>query len=164
MSHPIIRKSIILNAPRARVWQAICEARLFGVWFGAAFEGPFVAGQIARGRIVPTRVDPEVARLQEPHAGTPLTILIETIDPMRSFSFRWHPFALGPAQDYAEETMTLVTFTLADCEGGVLLTVTETGFDDLPPARRGPAFEANSGGWAHQMRLIERYLTGNFDQ
>jgi hypothetical protein len=77
---------------------------------------------------------------------------------MRRFSFRWHPFAVDPAHDYSQEPMTLVTFALEEVEGGVLLTITETGFDQLPLARRDEARQSNAGGWAHQTRLIEKYL------
>ena len=54
--------------------------------------------------------------------------------------------------------MTLVVFELNDADGGVLLTVTESGFDLLPAARRTPALKANQDGWAHQTKLIEKYL------
>ncbi|HYZ21211.1 MAG TPA: vanillate O-demethylase oxidoreductase VanB, partial [Rhodopila sp.] len=64
-----IEKHITLRAPLERVWRAIADSAQFGTWFGVAFDGPFVAGAELTGRIVPTRVDPEVARLQQPHAG-----------------------------------------------------------------------------------------------
>jgi uncharacterized protein YndB with AHSA1/START domain len=153
-----IEKRIVLKASIERVWRAISDAREFGTWFGVALDGPFVVGQEAVGRIVPTKVDPEVARLQEPVAGLPWRVLIESIEPMRRFSFRWHPFAIDPAYDYSDEPMTLVTFALEEVEGGVLLTITETGFDQLPLARRAEARQSNAGGWEHQTRLIEKYL------
>lgn len=155
-----ITKQIILKASRARVWGAISDARAFGAWFGVDFDGPFVAGQWLSGRIVPTTVDPEVAKLQEPHRGTPFQILVEEITPMMRFSFRWHPFAIDKTKDYAQEPTTLVAFTLSDAADGVLLVITESGFDALPPERRAAAFTANDGGWAHQCRLIEKYLLG----
>lgn len=164
MSDTIVRHSIVLPASRERVWQAISDSRRFGTWFGAAFDGPFVAGQAATGQIVPTKVDPDVARLQEPYAGTRLEIVIAAIIPLHTFAFRWHPFALGPAEDYVDEPTTLVSFDVAEAGADIQLTVTETGFDDLPPARRDAAFAANNGGWAHQVRLIERYLVDGFDQ
>ena len=60
--------------------------------------------------------------------------------------------------DYSAEPTTLIEFTLEDAPGGVLLTVRESGFDRIPLARRAKAFEANEGGWAKQMTLIEKYL------
>jgi hypothetical protein len=40
----------------------------------------------------------------------------------------------------------------------VLLTVTETGFDQIPLARRAQTFASNEQGWAIQMTLIEAYV------
>jgi hypothetical protein len=40
-----------------------------------------------------------------------------------------------------------------------MLTITESGFDQLPPTRRVKAFTANEQGWSAQTRLIEKYLT-----
>ncbi len=153
-----IQKKIILKSSRERVWQAISDSARFGSWFGVEFDGPFVAGSRLHGRIVPTQVDPEVAKLQEPHSGKPFQILVESIEPMNRFAFRWHPFDIDPNEDYAREPMTLVTFELSEVEGGTLLTITESGFDQIPIERRAQAFEANDGGWTHQTKLIEKYL------
>lgn len=153
-----IVKTIVLKAPRERIWRAITDSRRFGAWFGAEIDGPFIAGQEASGRIMPTQVDAEVARLQEPHRGTPWRIQVERIEPMTLFSFRWRPYAIDPTVDYSQEPLTLVTFELKDVEGGVQLTLTESGFEGIPVARRAQAMKANDGGWAHQMRLIEKYL------
>ncbi|HWJ74701.1 MAG TPA: SRPBCC family protein [Kaistia sp.] len=158
MSSNEIRKQIVLKAPRERVWKAIAESGAFGTWFGVEIEGPFVAGREAIGKIVPTKVDAEVAKLQEPYRGTVFRIRIEQIDPMHLFSFRWHPFAVDPAKDYESEPMTLVSFELADVEGGTLLTITETGFDQLPIDRRKDALESNDGGWEHQTQMVAKYL------
>lgn len=153
-----IEKRILLKASRERVWRAISDATYFGVWFGVQFDGPFVAGQQLRGRIVPTQVDPDVAKMQEPHTGMPFVIFVDSIEPQTRFAFRWHPFAIDLNKDYSQEPMTLVAFELADGEGGTLLTITEAGFDQIPLERRAEAFRANDGGWSHQARLIEKYL------
>ena len=86
------------------------------------------------------------------------SLWVERIEPMERFSFRWHPFAIDPAYDYSKEPMTLVVFELRESEGGILLTITESGFDQIPIARRVQAFESNDKGWAHQTKLIEKYL------
>lgn len=153
-----IEKKIVLKAARERVWRAISDSNRFGTWFGVEFEGPFVEGSWLVGKIAPTKVDPEVAKLQEPAAGLAFRILVEHIEPMKRFSFRWHPFALDPNYDYSKEPTTLVTFELTDADDGILLTITESGFDQIPLARRAQAFDANDGGWAHQTKLIEKYL------
>jgi uncharacterized protein YndB with AHSA1/START domain len=148
----------MLKAPRERVWRAITDSARFGTWFGVAFEGPFVVGQWLVGRITPTAVDPEVAKLQEPARGFRFSVLVERIEPMDRFAFRWHPFAIEKEKDYSREPMTLVTFAFSDAHQGTLLAITESGFDQLPAERRAQAFQANEGGWTHQARLIEKYL------
>ncbi len=153
-----IEKKIHLRAPLTRVWLAVSDSRKFGAWFGVEFNGPFVAGQRIKGRITPTQVDPEVAKLQEPHTGTPFEIDVDRIEPERLFSFRWHPYAIDPKTDYSQEPTTLVTFELQESAGGTLLTISESGFSKIPLARRAAAFTANDGGWSHQSKLIEKYL------
>jgi hypothetical protein len=39
-----------------------------------------------------------------------------------------------------------------------MLTITESGFDQVPLARRAEAFTSNEQGWEVQTRLIEKYL------
>jgi uncharacterized protein YndB with AHSA1/START domain len=154
-----IEKRVLLAAPRERVWRAISDARQFGSWFGMSLDGPFVAGARLTGRIVPTTVDAEVAKMQKPHEGKAFEILVDRIEPMRLFSFRWHPFAVDPRADYSKEPTTLVTFELSEAAGGTQLTITESGFDQIPVARRAEAFKANDGGWQKQTELIQKYLT-----
>lgn len=156
-----IEKEIVLNAPLTRVWQAISDAASFGKWFGVEFDGPFVAGSPLKGRIVPTQVDPDVAKLQEPHRGKAFEILVAAIEPMSTFAFRWHPFAIDSSYDYTPEPMTLVTFRLTEQGDATLLRITESGFDKIPEFRRAQAFAANDGGWAHQARLIEKYVNAS---
>jgi uncharacterized protein YndB with AHSA1/START domain len=158
MSTDRIEKKILLRAPLERVWSAISDAQQFGKWFGVALDGPFVAGERLTGKIAPTTVDADVAKLQEPHTGKAFTITVDRIEPLRRFSFRWHPFAVNSGVDYSKEPSTLVVFELTAAADGVLLTITESGFDQIPIERRAQAFAANEGGWEHQTKLIAKYL------
>ena len=153
-----IEKQTTLRAPRARVWQAISDSNQFGEWFGARFDGPFVAGATVTARIVGTSVDPDVAQQQQPYADKRFDIMIETLEPERRFSFRWHPHAVDSNIDYANEPTTLVTFTLEDVPEGTRLTITESGFDRIPVERRAKAFTSNEQGWAIQTSLLDKYL------
>jgi uncharacterized protein YndB with AHSA1/START domain len=153
-----IEKKILLRAPRARVWRALTDSKEFGTWFGVKFEGPFTPGAPIKGVMVGTAVDAEVARLQQPYAGMPFEITIDKIEPERLFSFRWHPFAVERGVDYSHEPTTLIAFTLDEDVNGVMLTVTESGFDRIPLARRAAAFTANEGGWTMVVKLVEKFL------
>jgi uncharacterized protein YndB with AHSA1/START domain len=156
-----IEKQILLRAPQDRVWRAISEAQQFGSWFGMRLSGPFIAGAHLTGHIAPTTVDAEVAKAQEPYAGMAFDFLVERIEPMRLFSFRWHPYAVERSVDYSKEPTTLVEFVLEPQSDGTLLTITESGFDRIPLERRAQAFQANEGGWEAQTHLIEKYLARN---
>jgi len=153
-----IEKEVLLRAPLSRVWQALTDANEFGQWFGVRLEGQFKAGTPISGRITPTTVDPEVAKMQKPYEGLAFEIVIDRIEPKKLFSFRWHPFGVDPKTDYSKEPMTLVEFTLQELPEGVRLKVIESGFDKVPIERRATAFTANEGGWTAQMALIRTYV------
>jgi uncharacterized protein YndB with AHSA1/START domain len=158
MSTDRIEKQILLKAPLARVWRALSDSKEFGAWFGMKLDGPFQPGTKTTGVIVPTTVNAEVATAQKKYEGTPLAIVIDRMEPERLFSFRWHPGAVDPAIDYSLEPTTLVVFTLEKVADGVMLTLTESGFDQIPLARRAKTFASNEQGWTMQMKLIEAYL------
>jgi len=153
-----IEKKILLHADPKRVWRALSDSTEFGTWFGMRFDGPFAPGAAMRGVIVPTTVNAEVASAQKPYEGIPFEILIEQMDPERIFSFRWHPGAVEPNIDYSAEPTTLVVFTMEEVANGVMLTITESGFDRIPLARRVKAFTANEQGWGMVVTLIAKYL------
>jgi hypothetical protein len=75
-----IEKVIDIKAPVARVWRALTDYREFGSWFRVRLEGPFVAGAVARGHI--NQPGFEHVRLEA---------VVQKIQPMRLFSFTWHP-------------------------------------------------------------------------
>lgn len=142
-----IEKKLHLKAPRSRVWRALTDAEEFGQWFGVKMEGPFVRGEPARGKITHPSFE-----------GFPMEIVVETIEPERLFSYRWHPAAIDPKVDYSSEPMTLVELILEEKDGGTLLTVIESGFDRVPPGRRPTALRMNTEGWEIQLKNIERHV------
>ena len=156
-----IDKQILLRAARARVWRALTDSTEFGTWFGITFDGPFRPGAKMNGVIVGTKVDPEVALLQKPHYGKSFEITIEQMEPERLFSFRWHPHAVDAKVDYSGEPATLIVFKLEEEAEGTLLTVTESGFDQIPLARRAEAFKANEQGWEVMIKVVEEYVARN---
>lgn len=153
-----IVKSVMLHQPPHHVWPALTDAKAFGTWFGAEFDGSFTPGANVTGRIAPTQVDAEVAKMQEPYKGMPIDLAIERIDPLRLLSFRWHPYAGDSSVDYSNEPTTLVEFELQEVDGGTRLTVTESGFERLPAGRRAEAFKGNEGGWEKQMELVRKFV------
>jgi uncharacterized protein YndB with AHSA1/START domain len=153
-----IERKVLLRAPLKRIWRALADSTEFGSWFGMKLDGPFAPGACVSGVIVGTTVDAEVAKAQKKYEGGPFEIHVEQMEPERLFSFRWHPFAVEPGIDYSAEPTTLVVFELEETAEGVMLTVTESGFDRIPLARRAKAFAANEGGWSIVVKLIEQYV------
>ena len=142
-----IEKQVTFEATRSRVWRALTEVEQFNAWFGVSLTSPFTPGAEVSGRLTIPR-----------YAHLTLSIWIETMEPERFFSFRWHPYAVEEGIDYAAEPTTLVSFTLEDAPGGTLLTIVESGFDAIPESRRARAFAANSGGWTGQAENIRKFL------
>lgn len=158
MSADRIEKKILLHASLSRIWRALSNSTEFGSWFGMKFDAPFVPGAKMRGVIVPTTANANVAKAQKPYEGIPVELTIEQMQPERLFSFRWHPYAIEKDVDYSAEPTTLIVFVLEQAPDGVMLTVTESGFDQIPLARRAKAFTANEKGWGMVVELIEEYL------
>jgi uncharacterized protein YndB with AHSA1/START domain len=145
----IIEKTILLRAPRSRVWRALTTPEEFGTWFGARFaNAAFAPG---------ARVQAAITFKGYEHLTLDLTV--EAMEPERLFSWRWHPNAVDAHRDYSSEPTTLVTFTLEEVDGGTLLTVVESGFDRLPVERRADAYRGNEGGWAYQVESIRKHVS-----
>lgn len=142
-----IEKWIELPAPVAQVWRALTGHREFGEWFGVRFEGPFVPGQAARGRI-----------LHPGYENLPLEMVVRQMVPERAFAFTWHPYAVDPSLDYSQEKPTRVEFRLHEDIAGTQLSVVESGFREIPLARRDEAHRMNDAGWTMQLQNLAAYL------
>jgi uncharacterized protein YndB with AHSA1/START domain len=140
-----IEKTMVLRAPRAKVWRALTDPAQFSEWFGARLKDAFDPGARVRGPVT----SPGYEHLT-------MDITIDRVEPERLFSWRWQPGG-DPDIDPAEP-MTLVVFELEEVPEGTRLTVTETGFDRIPPARRSKAYRENDQGWTGQMEAIRKYL------
>lgn len=146
-----IEKKIELKAPIARVWRALTDYREFGEWFRVKLDGPFVEGQVSRGYMT-----------YPGYEHVKWEAMIQKIEPEHLFSFTWpHSKSFDAAtysDDYSKAPRTLVEFRLQPSKNGTLLTLTESGFDQLPGDFRLEAFRRNEGGWTEQMKNIESYV------
>ena len=141
-----IEKRMELKAPVWRVWRALTDYREFGEWFRVKLDGPFVADQISRGQM--TYPGYEHVKWQA---------VVQKMEPERLFSFTWH-HSLDPNADISKEPTTLVEFRLEKIEAGTLVTLSESGFENLPANLRLEALRRNDGGWTEQMKNIESYV------
>jgi uncharacterized protein YndB with AHSA1/START domain len=143
-----IERRILLKAPRQRVWRALANAEEFGNWFGVKLQGrTFAPGQRTQGQVT-----------YPGYEHITFDVWVERVEPEKLISWRWHPAPVEKGVDYSSEPTTLVVFELKDAEGGTLLSVVESGFDEVPPDRRMDAFRQNSEGWDGQMKNIEKHV------
>ena len=142
-----IERSIIIPAPRERVWNALTDANQFADWFRVKLQGPFEPGATVRGSVN-----------EKDFQGLPVEMEIGQMESGKRFSWRWHPAAINPKVDYSREPTTLVEFRLEDAPAGTHLTVVESGFSEIPPERRDAAYRMNYEGWGIQMSRIEEYV------
>ena len=140
-----IEKTIVLNAPRSRVWRSLTDPAQFGQWFGAELKDPFLPGARVQGPVTSPGYEHLV-----------MDITIDRVEPQRLFSWRWQPGG-DPNIDPAEP-MTLVVFELEEVPEGTRLTVRESGFDQIPVSRRGKAYRENDAGWTGQVENLRKYL------
>jgi uncharacterized protein YndB with AHSA1/START domain len=143
-----IERRVLINGTRARVWRAISNAAELGEWFGVDFKGKsFAAGKPIQGKIT-----------YPGYEHLTMEVVIERIVPERLLSWRWHPAAIDPAVDYSQEPTTLVVFELEEVEGGTMVSVVESGLDNIPLERRATVFRLNTSGWDQQMENIKKYV------
>ncbi|MCA0402813.1 MAG: SRPBCC family protein [Proteobacteria bacterium] len=143
----IIEKSVEIKASIEMVWQAVNNYRHFNQWFRVRFKEPFAEGKTSIG-----------AFSYPGYESLNIELTPVKIDPLKYFSFHWHPYAVNPEIDYSNETCTLVEFILEESPTAVRLSFKESGFEKLPKARQDEAFKMNEEGWDEQIKNIANYL------
>jgi len=135
-----IERTVELAHPPARVWAALTTAAGLAAWFGdeAAIDlrpgGP--------------------ARMRWHEQGFTAQMRVERVDEPRVFGYTWPIFGL-PGDD---PRRTYVEFTLEPAGPGTRLTVTESGFAQLPPDAYRQAYDGNTEGWARELGELAAYL------
>jgi uncharacterized protein YndB with AHSA1/START domain len=84
-------------------------------------------------------------------------VQVVALEPPRRAVFLWVPHSGGEVP--SGSTGTKVEFTISEREGGVLLTVVETGFSalDLPADRLARNYEDNVEGWSIELTLAKSF-------
>lgn len=151
MSHQgKIVKTVDINAPVSRVWQAISDYRQFGEWFRVKLNEPFTAGEKSTG-----------VTTYPGYEGYKWLAVVETVEPERLLSFHWFHEGKDSGLPLSEEPSTRVEFCLEAIDGGTRLTITESGLAALPASRRDEIIRSNTQGWDIQARHISEYVTSH---
>lgn len=135
-----IERTILLQHPVERVWQALTTADGLAGWFGSTAEIDLRPGGRARFRWE-----------QEDQQGEATVTVVE---PPTRFGFRWGIEGL-PADD---PRRTEVVFTLTPVPEGTRLQLAETGFAQLAGDLARAAHKGNSEGWDVELADLVAYL------
>ena len=135
-----IRHSVLIRAPREKVWAALTTAEGFDGWWGT------------RGSEIDLRPGGKLTLrwrewgAEKQHNDDRHGVVLEVDRPQR-FVYRWG----GSADD-----MTTVEFDLLERNDGTLLRLREHGF--APTAQGRESFGGNSLGWGEVSTLLKFYV------
>lgn len=145
-----IVKVVDIKAPTSRVWQALTDYQQFGEWFCVDLNQPFSPGSRSTGLTT-----------YPGYEGHQWLAEIETMEPQTLFSFRWNHEVAEKNLPLAQQATTKVEFHLQDLGNTTRLTITESGFAELPDSQRAEAIRLNTQGWDIQAQQITDYVLAN---
>jgi len=134
-----ITRTIDIQAPVTRVWQALTQPDLIAEWFGDTAD--FVAEDGHSG-----------AFGWEGHGS--FRVMVEHVEEPKTLVYRW---ARVRDVDPVPGNSTVVRFDLEPIAGGTRLTLVETGFEELDDPRGH--HDGNSDGWTTELGDLVDYLT-----
>ena len=143
-----IERVIVLKAPIEKVWRALSDHTEFGAWFKADVLDPFEVGSLIRCQST-----------YPGHEHLTWEMTITEMDPPKRLSFKWPAYYGDDVdRDAAQDPHLTATFALESITDGTRLTLTETGFSQLPPDYAPMAIRLNEQGWDEQMQNIRAHV------
>jgi uncharacterized protein YndB with AHSA1/START domain len=139
-----VTRTVVVNAPGAKVWQALTDPSHIARWFGQT------------ARIDSLEVGARGSFGWDGHGEFPLEVT--EVDEPTTFAYRWQ----NRPGDLEFDRATEVRFTLVTEGESTVLTVVETGFDrigDDEETRLG-GLESNRQGWNSELDELVAYLEG----
>ena len=136
-----ITRTLDLAHPQEKVWAALSTLDGLTGWFGSQRRG--------RDRSRPRRAHAlgAVRRREQ-------TLAIKVVDPMSVFAYTW---GINGAPE-GDPRQTYVEFALEPTAVGTRLTVTESGFAQLPDEWLEASYQGNTEGWRSELDELVAYL------
>jgi uncharacterized protein YndB with AHSA1/START domain len=130
-----IVQDITINAGLERVWDLVTEP---GWWVPSDIEVP-----------VDRTPGAQTVRESEKYGRYPVEVV--RIEPRSYAAFRWASHF--PGEELAPGRTTLVEFSVSPVEGGVKVTVTESGFAAMAASEEAKErrFQENTEGWTMEL-------------
>lgn len=138
-----VERSIWINAPRERVWQALTDPVQIEAWFapGTTFK---MSGSSVGSRLY----------VENPEDGSEMYVqVLEVSDPPRELVLR--------SQPEPPETSFVTHYRLETENQGTRLTVMLTGYEALPGDTRQPMMEENGSGFGMMLGNIKAVIEGD---
>ena len=147
MNTNTIEREISIEAPVDRVWSLITEAEHLGTWFGDA------------GADIDLRPGGALEVRWEDHT---LTGVVEAVEPMSRFTFRWRQFDTPAGVELTEANSSLVEFSLEGDGQATRVRVVESGFGFLTISgeKQRALFEAHTQGWSRELGDLAAHAAG----
>ena len=136
-----ITRTLDLAHPQEKVWRALATLEGITGWFGSHADGEIAPGQDLHMR-------------WEQYDNAKATLAIKVVDPMSVFAFCW---GISGAPE-GDPRQTYVEFVLEPTASGTRLTVTESGFAQLPDEWLEQSYEGNVEGWRSELDELVAYL------
>jgi uncharacterized protein YndB with AHSA1/START domain len=135
-----ITRTLDLAHSQEKVWGALTTLEGLTSWFGNQADG-----EVAPGHDVHMRWEQD---------NMESTLAIKVIDPMSVFAYAW---GINGAPE-GDPRRTYVEFALEPTPAGTRLTVTESGFAQLPDEWLEQSYQGNTEGWRAELGELVTYL------
>jgi uncharacterized protein YndB with AHSA1/START domain len=135
-----ITRVLDLAHPQHKVWGALSTIEGLTGWFGSKAEG-----EVAPGHDV---------RMYWGDQDAEGILEVKVVDPMSVFAYCW---TISGAPE-GDPRRTYVEFALEPTAAGTRLTVTESGFAQLPDEWLEASYQGNTEGWQHELGELVAYL------
>jgi uncharacterized protein YndB with AHSA1/START domain len=137
-----VERSIWIDAPRERVWQAITDPKQLQQWYSPTTPWQLSALEVG-GRFYVYNAETEAEMYTE---------IIDLVDPPHQLVRRSVP---NPP-----ETPQVTTWRLEEEKGGTRLTLTNSGYEIQPDNARHPIMEQNAFGFGMALENLKAFNEG----
>jgi uncharacterized protein YndB with AHSA1/START domain len=135
-----ITRTLDLAHPQEKVWAAVATLDGITGWFGSHADGEMTPGHDVHMRWEQNDMKSVLA--------------IKVVDPMSVFAYSW---GINGAPE-GDPRQTYVEFALEPTASGTRLTVTESGFAQLPDEWLEASYQGNTEGWRAELGELVAYL------
>jgi uncharacterized protein YndB with AHSA1/START domain len=141
-----VEQEIVIDAPVDVVWRTVTDPELVALWFADEVDLHATPGYDGSMTFTRRTAEPRIVRVS-----------VQSVDPARSFSYRWQHPQGAPAR---AGNSLLVTFTLSPEGAGTRLRVVETGLEEMSWTRQeqDTYIAEHNRGWVGHFGRLQAHL------